>query len=261
MSTVSSDVRERFTATAFRTGWAMASRVPEPLAHLLVDRVADRMHRRGGPRVEQLRRNLRRAVPTASPAELDSVVRAGLRSYARYWCDAFQLPAWDRARTVDTVSFRRGDALRAALRDGGAVAFLGHLGNWDHAAAWSALELAPVVTVAERLRPEAVFQEFLRFRRGLGMEVLALGDPTTFPTLVRRVRAGAFAPLLADRDLSGSGVEVDFLGERVPMAQGPAALAIASGAPLFPFAMHHDSRGGDHAGVLVLDVGAEVPVP
>ncbi|MEZ0165220.1 phosphatidylinositol mannoside acyltransferase [Kineococcus sp. LSe6-4] len=254
------NLREPLTAGAFRAAWRFARVVPEDVAVSASRRAADLLARRGGPRVQQLRRNLARARPDAGPAELDALVRDGLRSYARYWLDAFRLPGWTRERIVGTVRLEHGAALRAALADGrGAVGFLGHLGNWDHAAAWSATELTPVVTVAERLRPEQVYAEFLAFRRSLGVEVLPLGDPASFGTLLRRVRAGAFVPLLADRDLTGAGVEVDFLGGRARMAQGPAALAVATGAPLFPVGLFHEVREGRR--VLVLDVAARVPVP
>ncbi|PRY17863.1 phosphatidylinositol mannoside acyltransferase [Kineococcus rhizosphaerae] len=253
-------VRDTLVAGGFRLGWRLARTLPEDLAVAATVRVADRLAARGGPRVEQLRRNLSRARPDAGPGELDALVRDGLRSYARYWLDAFRLPAWSRERILGPVAFEGGDALRAVLASGrGAVAFLGHLGNWDHAGAWSALDLAPVVTVAERLRPEEVYEEFLAFRRSLGMEVLPLGDPATFATLVRRARGGAFVPLLADRDLSATGVEVGFLGERVRMAPGPAALAVATGAALVPIGVFHEVRAGRR--VLVLDVRPEVPVP
>ncbi|WP_380175488.1 phosphatidylinositol mannoside acyltransferase [Kineococcus sp. DHX-1] len=253
-------LREPLLVGAFRAAWRFARVVPEDVAVSASRRVADLLARRGGPRVDQLRRNVAHARPDAGPAELDALVRDGLRSYARYWLDAFRLPGWTRERTVGTVRMDHGAQLRAALADGrGAIGFLGHLGNWDHAAAWSATELAPVVTVAERLRPEEVYEEFLTFRRSLGVEVLPLGDPATFGTLLRRLRAGAFVPLLADRDLSAAGVEVDFLGQRVRMAQGPAALALATGAPLFPFGLFHEVAGGRR--VLVIDVGPRVPVP
>ncbi|WP_432540441.1 phosphatidylinositol mannoside acyltransferase [Kineococcus sp. SYSU DK002] len=252
--------RERLTAAGFRLGWRLTRALPEPLAVRATTRLADAVAARGGPRVRQLRRNLSLARPQATAAELDTLVRDGLRSYARYWLDVFRLPSWSPQRITGTVRAEGTAPLRAALASGrGVVCFLGHTGNWDHAAAWSALDLAPVVTVAERLEPEAVYQEFLAFRRSLGMEVLPLGDPATFPALLRRLRAGAFVPLLADRDLAATGVPVDFLGERVRMAAGPATLALATGAALVPVSVHHEVRGGER--VLVVDFRPEVPVP
>ncbi|MCI2238973.1 phosphatidylinositol mannoside acyltransferase [Paenibacillus sp. TRM 82003] len=257
-----SGARDDLTASAFRLAWRLARAVPEPVALTLAERAADRVHARGGTRVEQLRANLRRARPQASPAELDDLVHEGLRSYARYWCDVFRLPAWSRERTTAGVRASGAEPLLEQLRSGrGAVLFLGHLGNWDHAAAWwSASGLSRVVTVAERLRPEAVFTEFLAFRRRLGVEVLPLGDPGTFPALVRGVRAGAVVPLLADRDLSGSGVPVRFLGETLPMAAGPATLALAAGVPLFPAAVWYEGPPS-RPRTLVVEVGEEVRRP
>ncbi|WP_432494403.1 phosphatidylinositol mannoside acyltransferase [Kineococcus gypseus] len=253
--------RERLTTGALRLGRHLAPAVPEPLALALAERAADRVHARGGPRVEQLRANLRLARPGAPPQELDALVREGLRSYARYWCDLLRLPGWSRQRTVGSVREVGAQPLREVLRSGrGAVGFLGHLGNWDHAAAWSAVELAPVVTVAERLRPEALFDDFVALRRRLGTEVLPLGDPATFPALVRRARDGAFVPLLADRDLSGSGVPVDLLGRRVRVAAGPALLSLLSGAPLFPLACWYDGPAR-RPRTLVVEVGAQVHPP
>ena len=99
--------RGALTTAGFRAAWRLSRAVPEPVAHAAVDRAADVLVRRGGPRVDQLRRNLSRARPGASPAELDALVRAGFRSYARYWCDVFRLPAWSRARTIaESVPWR-----------------------------------------------------------------------------------------------------------------------------------------------------------
>ena len=58
--------------------------------------------RGGGP--EQLRKNLARVVGVP-PAEVpDSLIRASLASYARYWREAFRLPTMDHqelARRLD----------------------------------------------------------------------------------------------------------------------------------------------------------------
>ena len=256
-------------AVGFRAGWRLLRVLPEAVVLAGAERVADRLHRQDGPRVQQLRATLRRARPHASPAELETVVRDGLASYARYWCETFRLPSFSRERIVATVTTSGVEPVRAALAEGrGVVLALGHLGNWDHAGAWATLELAPVVTVAERLRPAAVYDAFLAFRASLGMTVLPLGEPATSATLVRSLRAGALVPLLADRDLTGHGVPVRFLGEELRMAAGPATLALATGAALFTTAVtsvplpagHPARRTGARYG-LHLAVGPRLPVP
>jgi KDO2-lipid IV(A) lauroyltransferase len=130
--------------------------------------------------------------------------------------------------------------------------FLGHLGNWDHAGAWSTTQLHQVTTVAERLRPEEVFEAFLAFRERLGMRIVPLTGSDVFRTLLVAVRGGgAFMPLLADRDLSNNGVEVDLFGERARMAAGPAALAAATGAALFPVSIHYERLGRRGHGIVI----------
>ena len=69
------------------------------------------------------------------------------------------------------------------------VVFLGHLGNWDLAGAWGTDDLAPVVTVAERLKPEEVYAEFLAFRESLGMPILPLTGGGDVFALLRGRRA------------------------------------------------------------------------
>ena len=114
------------------------------------------------------------------------------------------------------------------------VLALGHVGNWDLAGAWATRAVAPVTTVAERLEPEELFQEFVAFRESIGLTIFPLtGSGDVFRGLVRAARGGpGLIPLLADRDLTASGVEADLFGLRARFAAGPAALAISTGAPL-----------------------------
>jgi phosphatidylinositol dimannoside acyltransferase len=112
------------------------------------------------------------------------------------------------------------------------------MGNWDLAGAWGNHTHARLTTVVERLKPESLFDRFVDYRRSLGMEVLALtGDDPPFRTLLERLKAGHLICLVADRDLTSSGLTVDFFGAAARMPGGPAALAVASGALLFPVSL------------------------
>lgn len=228
----------RVRARSLTTALAVVPRVPAPLLHGLGALVADLGAGRRGPGVRQLEATLARAVPSAvartSPAVPRSLVRASLRSYARYWCDAVALSGWSRERVATSVSATGLEPLAGELSAGrGVVVFLGHLGSWDQLGAWAAATLAPVVTVAERLEPPALFEAFTAARARVGITALPLDDPGTSAALLRAVRAGAMVALLGDRDLAGSGVEVALLGERAAFAPGPATVALASGARLF----------------------------
>jgi lauroyl/myristoyl acyltransferase len=89
--------------------------------------------------------------------------------------------------------------------------------------------------VAERLKPEAVYQQFMAYREKIGMEVVPLtgGPRPPLDVLAERLNQGYLVCLLGDRDLSRRGVEVSFFGGRTRMPAGPAILAIQTGAPLY----------------------------
>ena len=253
-------MRDRVTYLLYAGAWWVVRRLPERTAYRLFDLLADLVWRRRPGPVLRLEANLRRARPAATSAELRRLSRAGLRSYLRYWCEAFRLPDWSRERVVDSVRVEGEHHLRAGTGPGtgGVVAALMHMGNWDHAGAWAALTGAPVVTVAERLRPERLYERFLAYREGLGMEILPLtgGDRALLEVLATRLRAGRFVPLLADRDLRATGLPVSLLGEATRMPPGPAMLALRTGAALHPVSIWHDSDGR-----LVIRFHDRVPVP
>lgn len=231
----------------FVSAWRLAGRLPEGLVRTALLVGADVATLRGGKGVARLGGNLRRVRPTATPRELRRLVRQGMRTYMRYYAEAFTLPGVPRERVDARVRAEGADVVRDHLRSGSSVVLaLAHQGNWDLAGAWATRALAPVTTVAERLEPAEVFDEFLALREGLGMRILPLdAGGEVFRELVRTVRAGGvLVPLLADRDLTASGVEVDLLGHRARVAAGPAALAVATGAPLMATSIQHERLRG-----------------
>jgi lauroyl/myristoyl acyltransferase len=238
---------------AYFAGWRLVRLMPERAAYRVFDRIADRSWRRHRHAVQRLEANLARVRPEADAEALRELSREGMRSYLRYYCDAFRLPSWSRERLTSTVRTVGDEPVREHLAAGRSVVmFLGHLGNWDHAGAWSTLELAQVTTVAERLEPQAVFEAFLAFREELGMRIVPLSGSEVFRSLLSAVReGGTFMPLLADRDLSNNGVEVGFFGEPARMAAGPAALAVATGAALFPVSIVYEPIGRRRHGIVI----------
>jgi KDO2-lipid IV(A) lauroyltransferase len=237
--------------------------MPGRVAYGSFDRIADVAWRRGGKGVERMRSNYATVRPELTPSELDALVRAGMRSYLRYWCDAFRLPDRTIEELIEGVRAVGDDAVRDHLKSGSsAVVFLGHMGNWDFGGAWSTTQLAPVTTVAERLKPEELFDEFLAFRERLGMRIIPLtGGVNVFRELTSACRAGALVALLADRDLTNGGIEVDFCGHRAKMAVGPAALAVNTGAALYPCTIHYERLPQGHGWRTVVTFHDAVPVP
>jgi KDO2-lipid IV(A) lauroyltransferase len=182
-----------------------------------------------------------------------------MRSYARYWLEAFRLPVMPTDRLIagmrDTGHVETAFEYLAAGR--GVVFALPHMGNYDLACAWIVAKGAGSLTaVVERVKPESVYDRFVAFREGLGMEVLpASGGTQRFAILVQRLQAGKIVGLICDRDVTGGGMEVEFFGEKARMMGGPAALAVQTGAALMPVILWFE---GDHWGAHIHE---EIPVP
>lgn len=258
--------RARLVLGAFRFfAWA-----PEAVSRALMAVAADVAWLRHGRGVCQLEANLRRARPHASRRELRRLGRAGMRTYLRYFAEAFALPRLSVAQIDARVRVTGVEpVLDAVVQGRPAIIVLGHQGNWDLAGAWASVHLAPATTVAERLDPPEVYEAFTRMREAIGLRILPLDRGSdVFRELVRTARAGkVLIPLVADRDLTSTGVEVDLLGERARVAAGPAALAVATGGLLVPTCLWHERLRGRRrraAGSpwgLVLAFGPPVLVP
>lgn len=227
--------KEDLAAAGYLAGWKVVRRLPEPVARTIFRWVADFAsdHGRG---MDGLRRNLTRVVGAENVTR--ELVRDSLRSYMRYWMEAFRLPAIhaDPQLHKRLMSGLEGlEHFDASARSGrGVILALPHSGNWDMAGVFLVGHFGQFTTVAERLKPEVLFDAFVDYREELGFEVLPLtgGVATPFARLKEALQEGGVVCLLAERDITRSGVTVDFMGEEANMAAGPAQLAIETGAAL-----------------------------
>ncbi|MEM7271706.1 MAG: phosphatidylinositol mannoside acyltransferase [Actinomycetota bacterium] len=204
--------------------------------------------RRLGPRLMPdkaaiLQRHLERVATTGPVPTAAGQAASGIASYARYWVEFFRLPGLgdtELDRGFSFVGYDRLEDVRAAGY--GPLLVLPHLGGWEWAAAWlGRISEVEVTAVVERLEPEEVFTWFARLRRNLGITVIPLGAGAT-GALIAAVKRRSIVCLLADRDIGGNGVEVEFFGERTTVPIGPALLSRRTGAPLIPVAVFFRGR-------------------
>ena len=225
-------MKDEISYLAYLVGWKIVGWLPEKTAYSLFKRLAHYMYSKNGKSVRRLRTNYSVVSPNLSPEELENLVIAGLESYMRYWCDTFRIHTWSPTRIQNNVTTTNDHFLRNPMKSGkGVVIALPHSGNWDHAGAYFCQEGIPLVTVAEILKPKKLFEKFLDYRQQMGFEVLGL-DARAFVTLIKRAREKRLIALVADRDLSSSGLEVNFFGKTAKMPAGPAVLAIKEEIPL-----------------------------
>jgi len=236
-------MKDNLSAYLYFAGWRIVRWLPEKTAYKVAYRVSDFLVKRNGKSVQRLRSNLARTQPEITALNLDLLVIEAMRSYMRYWCDTFRLPDWSDERIIQTVTVTNEHLLTDAIAaKTGVIVAVPHVGNWDHAGAYFCAKGIQLVTVAERLKPEKLFLKFLAYRQAMGMEVLPL-DGRVLNTLQDRLNEGALVALVSDRDLSRSGIEIEFFGGKARMPAGPALLALRTKAPLITAFVSYTDNG------------------
>ena len=223
--------------------WKLIALLPEISAYKLADYVSDRIYKKNGKGIKRLRGNYGRVMPEYSPQKLEELTKLGMRSYLRYWFDTFRLSKWSKNRIISTTQVIRENLLRDPIQSKqGCIVALPHAGNWDHAAAYFCSTGITLTAVVEKLKPEAIFKKFLAYRESIGIEAISHKEKT-IPILTERLQAGKLIALVADRDMSRNGIEVNFFGKTSKMPSGPAILAIKTGAPLITAYVRYTSGG------------------
>jgi len=230
---------------AYRAGAAFCRTVPRPLAEVSargVSRVAASVSKE---RRMLVARHLHRANPALEGRALDRAVDATFDSYARYWIDSFRLPDL----SPEQVDYGFGVKGFGHIADGlaagkGVIVVLPHLGGWEWAGVWVAKVLkVPVTAVVEPVEPPELFEFFVDFRRKLGLNIVPLG-PDAGRECLLALAENHVVCLLADRDILGDGIEVEFFGENTTLPAGPATLALRTGAMLLSGAVYFEGQNG-----------------
>jgi phosphatidylinositol dimannoside acyltransferase len=233
------ELHNRLLRGIYRFGWQVSARLPRRLIALIISAASRVALQHDGIHVRTLRRNL--AFTTGAPVDSD-LMRAALRSYLRNFYEVLALPAWSEAEIQRRVRAVNEPAVRDAHAGPGAVVALPHSGNWDLAGAWACVTGMPVTTVAEQLSdPE--YTAFVAFRESLGLEVVSHRDPGALAALIEAIHRRRVTCLLADRDLSGTGITVSWHGQCITMPAGPAIVARRTGAALLPAVCQFTEEG------------------
>jgi len=208
-------------------------------------------------RLGLVRRHMRRVMgPGPGEDEITAAGREMFASYGRYWAEVFWFRPRRKRWMVDHSSVTGLDPVFAAKNDGRGIIFaVAHMGNWEVAGALGESLDLPVLAVAEDLPNRRITDWFIKTRAAFGIEIIIAGRGSTMATLARGLEAGSVVALVADRDVTGRGVEVEFFGEVTTMPAGPASLALMTGAALFPIGTYFDGEGHRFA------IRPELPIP
>lgn len=197
-----------------------------------------------------IERHLRRADPTLGGLRLRRAVQEAFDSYTRYWLESFRLP-YLPVRTVERGMHTDGyEHVTAALDQGnGVILALPHLGGWEWAGRWMVDNGHGLTVVVEEIDPPELFDWFVDLRSRLGMNVVALG-PSAAREVMAALKRNDIVCLLCDRDITRTGIDVEFFGERTTVPAGPATLSLRTGAPILPTAVYFTDRTDGHLGVV-----------
>lgn len=232
------------SASAFRAGSLLARRLPAS-AGTAAARLIGAGAAASSARRRIVVRNLERVYGRKlSPVEQRRKVAETFEWYARYYHESFRLPDYSAEKIDREFGYEGFGRIEAACTSGqGPILALPHLGTWEWAAFWLALVPKYKVTaIVEPLEPPDLFEWFVGFRESLGMNIVPLG-PEAGKASVTALNKGEVLCLLADRDLQGTGVPVEFFGERTTLPAGPATLALRTGSPLLPTAVYWRDGG------------------
>jgi lauroyl/myristoyl acyltransferase len=237
-------MRLDLVTAAYKGGSTYVRAVPRPVADVTARMLSRTAATLSKERRTLVARHLRRARPELSGRALDRAVDATFDSYARYWVESFRLPGTSVAALDAGMSVDGYENVVAGIAGGnGVILVLPHLGGWEWAGFWLTRVMGLQVTVVvEPLEPPELFEFFTEFRSKLGFHIVPLG-PKAAPTVLRALRDNHVVCLLADRDIAGDGVEVDFFGERTTLPAGPVTLGMRMGAPILPTAVYFAGSG------------------
>lgn len=171
------------------------------------------------------------------PAGSAAVRRAAATAFRCQALNYVDLARLDRlTREELDASVVHGDLtpfLEALARGKGGLILTAHVGNLDYVGQWLALHGYNVHTVMERLKPDRLNDLIVGQRASVGLHIHA-AEPESLPALTEALRRGGVVALVADRDITGAGDEVEFFGALARLPVGPALLGLRTGAPIIP---------------------------
>lgn len=246
-----SEVSDSLTMGTYRLGSLLARAVPGPLSGSVGSLLGTPASIGMRDRRAMVERHMRRVRPEAKSWEIRRLTQQVFESYARYYIESFRLTSLSKRQVSEAFTNTGFDEyiLAALERGSGAIVALPHLGGWEWAGRWAADQGHQLSVVVEPLHPPELFDWFVDLRQKFGLRVIPLG-PGAGSACAAALRRNEILCLLSDRDLTGTGVPVEFFGESTTLPGGPATLALRTGAALLPAAVYFSDRNTRHHAII-----------
>lgn len=244
------------TAAAAILGLKLLYHLPERVAWDAATFAGDLSYRLSRGRRDHARKNLRRVVEwmaaggagdeyhraaATSPRRLESLLREAFRNHARYYVELARAPRYTTAQVTAAIEVETPAELERWLVPNRAMILVGmHFGAIELpgflAVAMLGRIVAPMETVAN-----ARIQRYIHSTRAkVGVRIVGVDE---VGELISALRRGEAVGLVADRDITGGGIEVEMFGAKAKIPAGPAILAAESSAPMCVAAVRRAGPG------------------
>ena len=201
-------------------------------------------------------RNLRAAYgKELTERQVRAIARKNFEHYGQCAIEFLRIPLLTAENLPQHVTFRGVEHLRNAAASGpGAIALLGHYGNWDIMAVAQALHGLGGHIITKEARQRHLNDYWMDMRRAKGVSFLPASQSAF--ALVRLLKRGEIVAVILDQHRPRAyGIEARFFGRPASTMRLPAMLALRTGCPVVPIDSWRDERGRHQ-----IEMGPPLPV-
>jgi KDO2-lipid IV(A) lauroyltransferase len=240
-------IADRVVATVVVGAMELIQRMPDAPLWWIGNVAGNIEYRVARRRRDEARRNLRRVVEwmaahgvgdemyhraAADPRALEAIVRSAFRHHAHYYIELARAPRFDFQYLQEHMTIDTPDEVDAALAERRALILVGlHFGTIELPGFLALQRIGQVVAPMESLPNERVQAYMFRTRGVIGVRILTIEEAG--PELLAVLRRNEPIGIIADRDLTGGGLEAELFGAITKIPAGPAVLATETGAPAY----------------------------
>lgn len=177
-------------------------------------------------------KNLKALMP--EERNLQPHVREVFRNFGRYLVEFCWMKQHVNQKFVESNCSCQGlEHLDHALKQNkGAILLTAHIGNWEMGAAVLGVIGYPLTVIA-LTHPHSKVNDFFNEQRNYkGNNVVPMRHAAR--SCIKALQDNQLVALIADRDFSGNGLMMSFLGRQVSIPKGAAIMALKTGAPIIP---------------------------
>ena len=259
---------EELTAFAAIGGMKLLLHLPERVVWPLAGAAGRISYHVSSKRREHARRNLRRVVrwmadngrgderyrlAATDPAALEQLVRDAFRHHALYSVELARAPGCDARWIAERLIVETPETLAELLTKRRAMILIGmHFGAIEMPGMLAVQGVGSLVTPMEFVSNPRIERYIYSTRAAVGTRIVSLKQAPA--ELIAALRRNEPVGLVADRDITGGGIEVELFGAPTRIPAGPAILAGESGAPVCIGAVRRTAPGRYRGKLLPLAV-------